>query len=189
MTSADSSVRRTVLVVCFGNLCRSPMAEALLRIRLPESEWRVISAGTHAVGGDPPTHGSQLAMSRIAGLDISAQRSEALTDSMLREADFVFTMSRRQAFEAAALRPEAASKIRLLGAFAPATGESFGPADPYGHSADALEVADPMGGDQAMYDACCERLTDSANGAVDWLVRGADLDEAPAPVASWLSGP
>ncbi len=46
-----------------------------------------------------------------------------------------------------------------------------------------------MGGDQAMYDACYERLTDCINGAVDWLLRGADSENAPAPVAGWLTGP
>ena len=70
MPSADPLPRRTILVVCFGNLCRSPMAEALLRVRLPDNDWHVISAGTHAMSGSPPTHGSRQAVLHLAGLDI-----------------------------------------------------------------------------------------------------------------------
>jgi len=185
MPSEDPSRPRTVLVVCFGNLCRSPMAEGLFRARLPGGEWRVLSAGTHAVGGDPPTHGSCDAISRLTGIDISGQRSAPLTPSMLESSDFVFTMSRQQALEAAALAPAAAAKIRLLGAFAPAAGTASTPADPGGRRADPLEIADPMGGDQALYDSCCEHLIASVDGAAGWLLAGADNAAAPPSVAAW----
>ena len=61
---ADS---RNILVVCYGNLCRSPMAEGLLRDRLP-LEYEVRSAGTHAYGGDPPTGTAREVMQREAGI-------------------------------------------------------------------------------------------------------------------------
>ena len=185
MPSEDPSRCRTVLVVCFGNLCRSPMAEGLFRARLSGGDWQVISAGTHAVGGDPPTQGSCDAISRLAGIDISGQRSAPLTASMLESSDFVFTMSRQQALESAALAPGAAGKIRLLGAFAPAAGAAEAPADPRGRRADDLEIADPMGGDQTLYDSCCERLIASVDGAAGWLLAGADSADAPLSVVAW----
>ncbi len=185
MPAVDPPSCRTVLVVCFGNLCRSPMAEALLRARLPRDAWRVTSAGTHAIGGDPPTEGAIDAVSRLAGLDISAQRSSPLVQFMLSEADHVLTMSRQQALETAALSPAAASKTRLLGAFAPATGKSAGPADPFGRRADALEIADPMGLDQAAYDACCERIVACADAATAWLLDESTTADPPSPVADW----
>ncbi len=181
MPADTSSLRRTVLLVCFGNLCRSPMAEGLFRARLPEPDWQVRSAGTHAMGGAPPTAGACEAVLRLEDVDISEQRSQTLTATMLAEADFVFTMSRQQAYEAAALHPAAAGKVRLLGAFAPDPDQPREPADPFGGAADPLEVADPMGGDQDAYDACCQRLVECADAAVAWLQGGAASEDAPQP--------
>jgi len=186
MRSSDPSPRRTVLVVCFGNLCRSPIAEALFRAALPPDRWRVVSAGTHAVGGDPPTAGAREALLRHAGLDIADHRSQPLTVDLLRDADFVFTMSRRQALEAAALLPAAAATTRLLGAFAPARRRGEGPADPGGRPAGAHEITDPIGGTAATYAASCERLDDCVAAAAAWLLSDAEPDDAPASVAAWM---
>lgn len=165
------------------------MAEALLRAQLPATSWRVLSAGTHAIGGDPPTRGAHDAIYRLGGLDMSHQRSAALTVDLLRQSDYVFTMSHEQALEAAALFLPAASRIRLLGAFAPADGEATGPADPYGGRANPMEIADPMGGDSEAYEACCSRLDDSVRAVVEWLNAGATTAAAPAAVSNWLERP
>jgi protein-tyrosine-phosphatase len=189
MRTADLSNQQTVLVVCFGNLCRSPMAEGLFRAALDGPAWRVLSAGTHAVGGDPPTRGSREIAARRGSIDISHLRSSPLTVALLQESDHVFTMSRQQALEAAALLPAAAQHVRLLGAFAPNHGEANGPADPYGNLADAAEIADPMGGDPDIYEACFERLQTCADIAAGWLKAGAPSDAAPPTVADWPTRP
>jgi protein-tyrosine-phosphatase len=189
MRTADLSDQQTVLVVCFGNLCRSPMAEGLFRAALDRSGWRILSAGTHAVGGDPPTRGSRETAEGIGGIDISHLRSSPLTVGLLQESDHVFTMSRQQAREAAALLPSAAQRVRLLGAFVPDQGEANGPADPYGNLADASEIADPMGGDPGIYAACFERLRACVDVAARWLHAGAPTGTAPPNVADWLTRP
>ena len=189
MPSTESSPRQTILVVCFGNLCRSPMAEALLRNRLRAKQWEVISAGTHAIGNDPPTAGSRDAVAQLAGLNISRQRSLPLTVEALRRSNYIFTMSRRQALEAAALVPAAAAHIRLLGAFVLATGATPESADPYGGPADRTEIPDPMGADSAAYEACCNRLIDCTNAVAAWLDGGASAGEAPGPIADWIDVP
>jgi protein-tyrosine-phosphatase len=167
------------------------MAEALLRAYLPETSWRILSAGTHAIGGDPPTRGAHDAIYRWCRLDMSNQRSAPLTVDLLRRSDHVFTMSRNQAMEAAALFPPAASRIRLLGAFAAADDEATGPADPYGGRADPMEIADPMGGDSEAYEACCSRLDASVRALVEWLNAGASPAAAttPAAVSDWPERP
>lgn len=186
MPPVEPSSRQTVLVVCFGNLCRSPMAEALLRQRLPADRWEVLSAGTHAIGDDAPTAGSRDAVIKLADLDISQQCSTPLTVDVLRCSDHIFTMSRQQALEAAALVPTAAPNIRLLGAFVPATGAARESADPYGGPADRMEIPDPMGGDAEEYEACCMRLIDCTNAVAAWLAAGAAAAEAPGPVTDWI---
>lgn len=172
-----------ILVVCYGNLCRSPMAGALLRARLGP-EWEVASAGTHAVGGDPPTPLAREVVREEAGLDMDAQRSAPLTVAAVTGAHHVLTMSGRQAQLAAALAPECRARIRLLGAFAPEPADGRGAADPGGEPATDAEIADPMGGTRAGYLSCLRRIERAVDAVVAWLESGADPEDAPPSVAS-----
>lgn len=159
------------------------MAEGLLRNHLPEG-WEVASAGTNAVGGDPPTRLAREVMREATGIDIGDQRSMPLTVSAVCEATHVLAMSGRQAQLAAALAPEARDRIRLLGAFAPESGEPTSSADPGGEAASMVEVADPIGGTPEQYLACLQRLQRAVAGFADWLESGADPGAAPPSVAS-----
>ena len=174
-----------ILMVCFGNLCRSPMAEALLAARLPAQRWRVCSAGTHAIGGDPPTPEAQQVIGELEDLDISQQRSTALTVDELLRSDHIFAMSRLQAAEVAALAPDVAGRTRLLGSFCPAERSTATAADPGGQAADPHEIFDPMGCDQATYRDCCLRLAAATDAVAAWLLEDADAKAAPPAVAEW----
>ena len=156
-----------------------------MRQQLPAAGWTVHSAGTHAIGGDPPTTQAHQTVADIAGVDITEQRSTPLTVDLLQASDFILTMSRQQALEVAALTPEAAPRTRLLGSFAPSPNDFDGPADPFGPPADPMEIADPMGGGSDTYEVCCLRLIDATNLAARWLLDGAVESAAPPPVAAW----
>lgn len=84
------------MTVCTGNICRSPMAEVLLRAALVGTGIRVHSAGTHALVDEAMTpQALQLALSN--GADASgadAHRARLLTESLLAETDLVLTMAR-----------------------------------------------------------------------------------------------
>src|SRR5690606_15088095 len=87
---------RSILLVCSGNTCRSPLAAAMLRAALAErpapGEVRVGSAGTGAWDGAPASEGSYLvALER--GLDLSTHRARMLTTQLVREADLILTMT------------------------------------------------------------------------------------------------
>ena len=76
---------KTILFICTGNVCRSPMAEGLFRRAVAgRGEFRVFSAGLGAVDGQPPTPHSVTAM-RELGVDISGQRSRMLTTELVRQ--------------------------------------------------------------------------------------------------------
>jgi protein-tyrosine phosphatase len=171
-----------ILVICYGNLCRSPMAEGLLRSRLGEN-WEISSAGTNAIGGDAPSPMGVEAMRREHGVDISGQRSTPLTVPVLAAADHVFAMSVQQAMLAAALggRPDT---VRLFGAFAPSLEQVDGRADPGGGRANMFEISDPMGGDYDEYRECMDRLQRCTEKAASWLESGADPEAGPPSVGS-----
>lgn len=175
-----------ILVVCYGNLCRSPMAQGLLQARLGD-DWRVTSAGTGAIGGDPPENLASWAVRKLEGIDISSHRSSPLTAQVLMRSDHVLTMSRRQATEAAAFAPEVADRTRLMGAFVPAEDRQKLPSDPWGGRAREDEVGDPMGGTPSVFLAVAERLAAASDAIVVWLQAGGDPAEAPPSIATLTS--
>lgn len=103
----------SILVVCLGNVCRSPVAEFLFRRELGERDIRVSSAGLGALVGRPmDKHAIELLQS--GGIDASRHRARQLESSMLREADLILTMEHRQMGSVARLAPEASGKVFLF---------------------------------------------------------------------------
>jgi protein-tyrosine phosphatase len=96
-----------VLAVCTANICRSPVAERVLRRHLSAAGWDVTvrSAGTH--GGRLPVHRDTLAAAAGAGIDLSDHVSRALDRSLLHEdgADLVVAMTREHLRDVVALDP------------------------------------------------------------------------------------
>lgn len=94
-----------ILVICTGNICRSPMGEGLLARGLAEAghDVRVSSAGTHATLGAVDTHVRDLMEG--AGLDVSSHRSRQVERDMLVEADLVIGMDRGHVRHVVMLEP------------------------------------------------------------------------------------
>lgn len=85
----------TVLTVCTGNICRSPMGEMLLHSALADLGIRVHSAGTHALVDEPMTDPAlQLAVSHGADAEQArAHRARLLSPPLLSETDLALTMT------------------------------------------------------------------------------------------------
>ena len=125
-----------ILTVCVGNICRSPVAEAMLKDRLPGR--KVWSAGLHAVVG----HGADATAREIAEqhkLNLTAHRAQQITGWMCMHADLVLVMEASQQQELEKRYPTARGKIRRLGEFGPQGG--FDIADPYRQPRAAFEAA------------------------------------------------
>jgi protein-tyrosine phosphatase len=139
----------TVVVVCSGNTCRSPMAAAILVRDLAQLHGvapaalaargiTVRSAGILAGSGNPASPGA-IEAARRAGLSLDSHRSRQLTPELAAEADLILAMSYEHELRIRQLHPAAGSRVLLL--------------DPGGN-----DVADPFGGSVEDYLSCFRRL-------------------------------
>ena len=129
----------SILFICSGNTCRSPLAVLALRAELGEeaSAFQIGSAGTSAARGEPASPGS-VRVASASGLDLSLHRSRPVTREMVLEADLVFVMtpSHRAAVEALGAPRE---RVHVLSEW-PAPGDPGAPVfDPFGASIEAYE--------------------------------------------------
>lgn len=102
--------------MCTGNLCRSPMAEALLRHEIEARKLDGVdvgSSGTWAIDGSPATHDAIGAMAEL-GIRLGGHRSRHLRREDLIAADLVVAMTSVHLREIADLAPEVLPKVRLL---------------------------------------------------------------------------
>lgn len=118
----------SVLIVCEGNICRSPMAAGIFSLRLPAV--RVWSAGIGALIGSPPASFANQVM-RMNGIDISTHRARQLTVADCREAELILVMDEAQ---------KSYFHERHKGAARPVLAERF-PADPAVESLRSLRTA------------------------------------------------
>ena len=124
---------RRVLVLCHGNICRSPFAERLLAER--GRALQVTSAGLAAADGDPADPTAR----RVAesfGISLEEHRSRRVTGDDLEAADLVLVMQGSQAQAVRALSRSARERTRLLGDFL--AGRPYGLSDPWGFGEDVF---------------------------------------------------
>lgn len=84
-----------VLMVCLGNICRSPLAEGILAQKVQERglNWEIDSAGTNGYHTGEAPHRLSQKVARLNGIDISAQRSRMFTKEDLQSFDLIYAMA------------------------------------------------------------------------------------------------
>ncbi|MHB1921772.1 MAG: low molecular weight protein-tyrosine-phosphatase [Chitinophagaceae bacterium] len=84
-----------ILMVCLGNICRSPLAEGILlnQVKLMELPWQVDSAGTEIYHIGEPPHIFSQKVALAHGIDISSQRARRFTPSDFDRYDLIYAMA------------------------------------------------------------------------------------------------
>ena len=151
---------KTILFVCTGNICRSPMAEGLLRHAVKgRRDVQVMSAGLGAMEGQAPSAHAVHAI-RELGLDISRQRSRQLTADLVQEADYIFGMTHSHVDTIMLLYPSAAEKTFLLREF--------------DETLDIFEkdISDPFGGSYDVYLDCRDQIEQGIASMMRFIDQG-----------------
>lgn len=140
----------TLLFVCTGNSCRSPMAEALAKLevarrlgcRVEELEplhgVAIVSAGVFAPPGRDASEEARAEILKRGG-SLEEHRTQPLSAERIREADAVFCMTQSHRQAALDLASEAGERVMML--------------DPTGR-----EISDPLGGGPGTYSACADEI-------------------------------
>lgn len=127
-------------MVCLGNICRSPLAEGLLRSKLDITKFRVDSAGTYGghAGSSPDKRSIEVA--RKNGLDISLQKSRKLVEDDFNNFDYIYVMDSsnyRDVTDMAATQEQKDKVFKILDIAFP--NEQLEVPDPYQHTAQAFD--------------------------------------------------
>jgi protein-tyrosine-phosphatase len=148
------------LFVCTGNTCRSPIAVGIFRKylakklkceidQLDKIGYKVISAGIVDMAGSPATT-EAIATCYAKGIDITAHKSQTLSQQLIEESDFIYAMGRVHCERIVNLCPKSANKCVLL--------------------AENEEIPDPIGQTQEFYNNCAELIEKAVKKRIGELV-------------------
>jgi protein-tyrosine-phosphatase len=148
-----------ILVVCTANICRSPMAAALLKHALaaqpePLRSLEIISAGVGGRNGDVVSANSVTALKKV-GLDISGHRSRAISEELVRGAVAVLGMTESHRAMLQFSMTPVPRNIYLFREFMPQRGHK--------------EIGDPFGGPLKLYEATRDEMVEAIPSLVEFL--------------------
>lgn len=189
-----------LLTVCTGNICRSPLAELLLRKHLDPSRFEITSAGTGALI-DAPMPDPLLEIASRSGIEAAGDhRGQLLTPELIQESDLIFAMAREHRSHIVRMHPRANRYTFTLNEFAriaraipddelresltdrrnieraalQTLSELRGIVPPP-ESQDELDIRDPYRRELEVYEASASEIIDRVNDVVEYFDRARRL--------------
>ncbi|WP_112084683.1 low molecular weight protein-tyrosine-phosphatase [Flavobacterium lacus] len=147
-----------ILMVCLGNICRSPLAEGILASKLPKNDFLVDSAGTgHWHVGNPPDKRSILTAEKN-GIDITNQRGKLFKATFFQEYDHIYVMDTSNYADVIGMakNEEDKKKVQLI------LDELF--------PGENVDVPDPYNGIQSNFDQVFEMLEEACESIANKLL-------------------
>ena len=129
---------KTVLFVCTGNTCRSPMATCLFNVfceRQGDEKYHAVSAGLQAFPGEHASRGARRAMER-RGLNLQEHRAQPVTETLVSKACLIVCMSKAHVDALRVRFPLYADRVHTF----------------------SSPIPDPFGGDDAVYEQTAQTL-------------------------------
>jgi len=128
---------KSVMMVCIGNICRSPIAEVYLKHIQPE--LNVYSSGLGALVGKPADP-SSVALMQAKEIDLSSHCAQQINSVLVAGADLILTMEQRHIDAIQSKFPESRGKVHLIGKW----NDNQEVPDPYKKDLQAFEAASTM---------------------------------------------
>ena len=141
----------SILTVCTGNICRSPLAEYRFKKMLENNDILISSAGVNALV-DQPADESAILIAEENGLDIMPHKGKALTESIVKENELILVMENNHKRLISDLYPFSIGKVFLLGKWL-----------------DDPEIADPYKKSLEMFRAIYEKIDQSCQQWIPYL--------------------
>ncbi len=141
----------SILTVCTGNICRSPLAEYRFKQLLVDKDILISSAGVNALVGQPADESAQL-IAEENGFDLKSHKGQALTESIVQENELILVMENDHKRLICDLYPFSTGKVFLLGKWL-----------------DDPEIIDPYKRSLEMFRAIYEKIDQSCRQWIPYL--------------------
>ena len=141
----------SVLTVCTGNICRSPLAEYRFKELLKDKEILISSAGVNALVDQPADKSAQL-IAEENGFDLKSHTGQAITESIIQEYQLILVMENQHKKLICDLYPFSTGKVFLLGRWL-----------------DDTEIIDPYKKSIDMFRAIYEKIDQSCKRWISYL--------------------
>ena len=167
---------KSVLFVCTGNICRSPIAEGLFRRLIGNrKDIEVSSAGLHAVRGQPPSLYA-VQVCETEGVDIRDLRSQPLTAALVERATHIFAMTGAHLETIQMLFPHGAEKSFLLREFEEPGATCW------------RDVPDPIGLGRDVYEDCARTIKNALPSVLAFVEQSALVPPGAARTGGAYAG-
>ena len=140
-----------IMFICTGNICRSAMAEWLLKKKLEEknrNDIEVYSCGIYAENGDVPTYEAKRVMKEEYGIDMSKHRATNIRNSKIKEMDLILCATSSHKIAVLDMYPELEGKVFTMKEYVNYEREYH----------DSINIKDPWGYDIETYRACVAEI-------------------------------